>query len=63
MKKYMQALARHERAKQKVDSLTRDIGIALGRCPLDQMVAIHGQKTLSSMTKPATKSRHTFGMR
>ena len=32
--KYIAALARHEKAKQAVDSLTRDIGIALNRCPI-----------------------------
>ena len=34
MKKYMQALARHEAAKQKVENLTRRIGAAIGRCPV-----------------------------
>ena len=34
MKKYMQALARHEAAKQKVENLTRRIGAAIERCPV-----------------------------
>ena len=34
MKKYMQALARHERAKQKVENLTRRICAAIERCPV-----------------------------
>ena len=57
MKKYMQALARHEAAKQKVDSLTRDIGIALGRCPLDQMAAIHGPENPEFYDIASNKSK------
>jgi hypothetical protein len=32
--KYMLAIIRHEKAKQAVDSLTRDIGFAISRCPV-----------------------------
>ena len=34
MKKYMHAIIRHEKARQAVDSITRDIGRAIGRCPV-----------------------------
>ncbi len=34
MKKFIQALARHEAAKQMVDGLTRDIGAEIEKCPI-----------------------------
>lgn len=34
MKKFIEALARHELARQKVDALSRRIGAAIGRCPI-----------------------------
>lgn len=34
MNKYMQAIARHERARKKVDALSRRIGAAIDRCPV-----------------------------
>ena len=34
MNKFVEALARHELARQKVDALSRRIGLAINRCPV-----------------------------
>lgn len=34
MDKYMEAIVRHEKAKQAVDGVSRNIGLAINRCPV-----------------------------
>lgn len=34
MSKYMEAIVRHEKARQAVDAMSRNIGLAINRCPI-----------------------------
>lgn len=55
--KFRAAIVRHEKAKRAVDSLTRDIGIALGRCPLDQQAGIQGPENPEFYDLASNKSK------
>jgi hypothetical protein len=52
----MAAIIRHEKARQLVDSLTRDIGISVGRCPIDKEALIQGHGDLWTQDQKHTKT-------